>query len=71
MITTADDNKVSCTDWGEGAAGGGSRMVVADPSAWYFEVGLSERGLLPDDGARLDPIRCADWLNQRATAPPT
>jgi hypothetical protein len=46
-------------------------MVVADPSAWYFEVGLSERGLLPDDGARLDPIRCADWLNQRATAPPT
>ncbi|HLV95389.1 MAG TPA: hypothetical protein VKS44_09380 [Candidatus Acidoferrales bacterium] len=38
------------------------REVVADPHARYYGVELSERTLLPGDGARLNQTRFADWL---------
>jgi uncharacterized protein YbjT (DUF2867 family) len=38
------------------------REVVADPHARYYGVELSERTLVPDDGAQLGETRFADWL---------
>ena len=38
------------------------REVVADPHARYFGAELSERSLVPDEGARLGETRFADWL---------
>jgi len=46
------------------------REVVADPHARYFGTELSERSLVPDDGAQLGKIRFADWLNTSASRPP-
>jgi hypothetical protein len=46
---------------------GDQRVVVADPRARYFGAQLSERTLLPGDGAQLAPIRFDEWL----TLPPT
>jgi uncharacterized protein YbjT (DUF2867 family) len=40
------------------------RDVVADPQARYFGAVLSERALVPADGARLGEIRFAEWLGQ-------
>jgi uncharacterized protein YbjT (DUF2867 family) len=40
------------------------REVVADPHARYYSVEVSERTLIPDDGAQLGPTRFADWLKQ-------
>jgi hypothetical protein len=45
---------------------GDQRVVIADPQARYFGVRLSERDLLPDDGAQLGPTRFDDWLSQQA-----
>jgi uncharacterized protein YbjT (DUF2867 family) len=45
---------------------GDQRVVVADPQARYFGARLSERALLPGDGARLGPTRFDDWLGHRA-----
>jgi uncharacterized protein YbjT (DUF2867 family) len=45
---------------------GDQRKVVADPRAQYFGARLSERTLLPGDGARLSTTRFDDWLSQRA-----
>jgi uncharacterized protein YbjT (DUF2867 family) len=42
------------------------REVVADPHAPYFGIGITERTLIPDDGARLGETRFADWLNHSA-----
>jgi uncharacterized protein YbjT (DUF2867 family) len=42
------------------------REVVADPHAPYFGAELSERTLVPDDGAQLGAIRFEDWLTQQA-----
>jgi len=42
------------------------REVVADPNALYYGVGLSERTLLPGDGARLGETRFADWIKHSA-----
>ena len=42
------------------------REVVADPNARYYGVELSERTLLPGDGARLGETRFADWINHSA-----
>jgi uncharacterized protein YbjT (DUF2867 family) len=42
------------------------REVVADPHARYYGVELSERTLLPGDGAQLSQTRFADWLRQSA-----
>jgi len=38
------------------------REVIADPHAPYFGTELSERSLVPDDGALLGEIRFEEWL---------
>jgi uncharacterized protein YbjT (DUF2867 family) len=48
---------------------GDQRVVVADPRARYFGVRLSERTLVPGDGAQLAETRFDDWLSQQASAP--
>lgn len=45
---------------------GDQRVVVADPQARYFGIRLSERSLLPDDGARLGATTFGEWLSQPA-----
>jgi uncharacterized protein YbjT (DUF2867 family) len=45
---------------------GDQRVVVADPHARYFGAKLSERTLLPGDGAQLGPTRYEDWLSHQA-----
>jgi uncharacterized protein YbjT (DUF2867 family) len=52
------------------AAMGDPRTVVTDPSATYFGIAVSERSLVPADGARLGEIRLDDWLRETA-APAT
>ncbi len=42
------------------------RRVVADPSARYFGAVLSERSLVPDDGAELAETTLDDWLARQA-----
>jgi uncharacterized protein YbjT (DUF2867 family) len=39
------------------------REVVSDPQARYFGIEVSERTLLPGDGARLAGMRFDDWLS--------
>src|SRR5713101_1155747 len=39
---------------------GDQRVVIADPHARYFGARLSERALLPGDGAQLRPTRFGD-----------
>ena len=46
-------------------AAGDQRVVVADPQARYFGVRLSERTLLPGDGAQLGATTFDDWLSGR------
>jgi uncharacterized protein YbjT (DUF2867 family) len=48
------------------AAAGDPRQVVADPNAGYFGIAVTERSLVPADGARLGDIRLDDWLRQSA-----
>lgn len=43
------------------------REVVADPHARYFGTELSERSLVPDDGAQLGEMRFNDWLKSQST----
>jgi uncharacterized protein YbjT (DUF2867 family) len=50
------------TAWGD------PRRVVTDPHARYFGAELSERTLVPDDGAILGQTRYSDWPG-RTTAP--
>ena len=40
------------------------RAVIADPNAKYFGTELSERSIVPDDGAQLGETRFDDWLRQ-------
>ena len=49
------------------------REVVADPHAPYFGTELSERSLVPDDGALLGETRFEEWLigATRETPQPT
>jgi uncharacterized protein YbjT (DUF2867 family) len=47
---------------------GDLRAVVADPQARYFGARLSERDLLPGDGAQLGPTRFDGWLSQQAAS---
>ena len=42
------------------------REVIADPHARYYGLELSERTLVPDDGARLGGTCFADWLKKSA-----
>jgi uncharacterized protein YbjT (DUF2867 family) len=46
------------------AANKDPREVVADPKARYYGVEISERTLLPGDGARLSETRFETWLTQ-------
>ena len=45
---------------------GDQRVVVSDPRAQYFGARLSERTLVPGDGAQLGATRFDDWLSQHA-----
>jgi uncharacterized protein YbjT (DUF2867 family) len=48
------------------------REVIADPHARYFGTELSERSLVPSDGALLGETRFEDWLSRSASqTPPT
>jgi uncharacterized protein YbjT (DUF2867 family) len=40
------------------------RQVIADPEALYFGARLSERTLVPDDGAHLTETHFGDWLRR-------
>jgi uncharacterized protein YbjT (DUF2867 family) len=44
------------------------REVISDPHARYYGIQVSERTLVPNDGARLGETRFEDWLRQ-ATKP--
>jgi uncharacterized protein YbjT (DUF2867 family) len=44
---------------------GDRRVVVAEPRARYFGAGLSERTLVPDEGAQLAATRFHDWLSRQ------
>jgi uncharacterized protein YbjT (DUF2867 family) len=46
------------------------REVVADPHAPYFGTKLSERSLVPDDGALLGETRFDEWLNGATSETP-
>ena len=46
------------------------REVIADPQARYFGALLSERTLVPDEGATLGEIRFEDWLAQSLVSAP-
>jgi uncharacterized protein YbjT (DUF2867 family) len=46
------------------------REVVTDPKAHYYGVEVSERTLVPDDGARLSETRFESWLRQSAGQTP-
>jgi uncharacterized protein YbjT (DUF2867 family) len=48
---------------------GDQRVVVTDPGARYYGARLSERTLVPGEGAQLGATRFADWLSQQAPAP--
>ena len=47
------------------------REVIADPHARYFGAELSERSLVPNDGALLGETRFEDWLSRSASPQPT
>jgi uncharacterized protein YbjT (DUF2867 family) len=38
------------------------REVISDPHARYYGIVVTERALVPDDGARLGEARFEDWL---------
>lgn len=40
------------------------REVVADPNARYYGIAVSEKTLIPGDGARLSQTRFKTWLSQ-------
>ena len=48
------------------AANKDPREVVADPKARYYGVDISEKTLLPGDGAQLGETRFENWLTQFA-----
>ena len=50
-------------------AGKDSREVIADPHARYFGTELSDRSLVPDDGALHGETRFEDWLTGSVSQP--
>jgi len=42
------------------------RKVIADPNAPYFGTQLSERSIVPGDGAQLGQIRFEEWLSRNS-----
>jgi uncharacterized protein YbjT (DUF2867 family) len=51
------------------AARNDPRTVVVNHAATYFGIAVSERLLVPEEGALLGDIRLDDWLRQRGAAP--
>jgi uncharacterized protein YbjT (DUF2867 family) len=47
------------------------REVIADPHARYFGTELSDRSLVPGEGAQLGETRFEDWLSRSAVAKTT
>lgn len=52
------------------AAGNDPREVVADPQARYFGALLSERSLVPNEGARRAETTLAAWRSRNPVPPP-
>jgi uncharacterized protein YbjT (DUF2867 family) len=52
------------------AANKDRRQVISDQHAPYYGIQVSERSLVPDDGARRGEIRFDDWLRQAAKQVP-
>jgi len=46
------------------------RKVIADSHALYYGTELTERSLVPGDGAQLGETRFVDWLKSPASQPP-
>jgi len=46
------------------------REVIADPRGRYYGIAVSERALVPDDGARRGQTRFEDWLTQSTKSAP-
>jgi uncharacterized protein YbjT (DUF2867 family) len=46
------------------------REVISDPHGRYYGIHVSERSLVPNDGARLGETRFEDWLSQSAKQAP-
>ena len=46
------------------------REVISDPQARYYGIRVSERTLIPNDGARLGETRFEDWLRQATKQAP-
>jgi uncharacterized protein YbjT (DUF2867 family) len=47
------------------------REVITDPHARYYGIKVSERTLVPNDGARLGQTRFEDWLHTTKQVPKT
>jgi uncharacterized protein YbjT (DUF2867 family) len=50
------------------AASHDPREVTSDPKGRYYGIEISERSLIPDDGASLGQTRFETWLSQSADA---
>ncbi len=53
------------------AASKDPREVISDPQARYYGIQVTERTLVPNDGARLGETRFDDWLRSTKQAPKT
>jgi uncharacterized protein YbjT (DUF2867 family) len=51
-------------------ARGDAREVIADANARYYGTRLTERSLVPGDGAHLGSTRYTDWLSQARSSQP-
>jgi uncharacterized protein YbjT (DUF2867 family) len=47
------------------------REVISDPHGRYYGIAVSERALVPNDGARLSKTRFEDWLRAAIAVPKT
>ena len=47
------------------------REVITDPHARYYGIQVSERTLVPNDGALLGETRFEDWLRHQTTSEPS
>jgi uncharacterized protein YbjT (DUF2867 family) len=48
------------------AARGDARRVIGDPAAAYFGAVITDRSLVPGDGARIAPTHLAHWMTASA-----
>jgi len=52
------------------AARNDPREVISDPHARYYGIAVTERALVPDEGAQLGEAHFEDWLNQSTKQAP-